>query len=114
MVPQSLGLILAFPVSYFNKHLHFTSIISDTTTIQDLIKEISFYPISSLNMGIELPSIPSPMPKPSKTSSANTGSDYIIDATSSAADEYEIAPEFPLGNSGLLEDLVEKSQADSG
>ncbi|CAK9144888.1 unnamed protein product [Ilex paraguariensis] len=66
---------------------------------------------SSLDKGIELPSIQSPMPKPSPTSSANTGSGYIIDATSSDADKYEIAPEFPLGNSGLLEDLVEESQA---
>ncbi|CAK9158003.1 unnamed protein product [Ilex paraguariensis] len=74
-------------------------------------KEVSFYPISSLDMGIELPSIQSPLPKPSPTSSANTGSGYIIDATSSDAEEYEIAPEIPLGNSGLLEDLVEESQA---
>ncbi|CAK9159927.1 unnamed protein product [Ilex paraguariensis] len=51
------------------------------------------------------------MPKPSPTSSANTGSGYIIDATSIDADEYEITPKFPLGNSGLLEDLAEESQA---
>ncbi|CAK9149719.1 unnamed protein product [Ilex paraguariensis] len=66
---------------------------------------------SSLDKGIELPSIQSPIPKPSPTSSANTGSGYIVDATSSDADEYEIAPEFPLGNSGLLEDLAKESQA---
>ncbi|CAK9175242.1 unnamed protein product [Ilex paraguariensis] len=62
-------------------------------------------------MGIELPSIQSPMPKPSPTLFANTGGGYIIDATSSDSDEYVIAPEFPLGNSGLLKDLVEESQA---
>ncbi|CAK9151282.1 unnamed protein product [Ilex paraguariensis] len=74
-------------------------------------EEVSFYPNSSLDKGIELPSIQSPIPKPSPTSSANTGSGYIVDATSSDADEYEIAPEFPLGNSGLLEDLAKESQA---
>uniref|UniRef100_A0A5B7BBT0 Transcription factor GAMYB n=1 Tax=Davidia involucrata TaxID=16924 RepID=A0A5B7BBT0_DAVIN len=55
----------------------------------------------------EFPSIQSP------TSSGNTtGSDYMI-AASSNADEYEIAPEFSQSqaNSGLLEALLEESQA---
>ncbi|KAA8524639.1 hypothetical protein F0562_011062 [Nyssa sinensis] len=58
----------------------------------------------------ELPSIQSPVPVTTPSSSDNTGGDYMM-AASSNADEYEIAPELSLANSGLLEALLEESQA---
>ncbi|NP_001313064.1 transcription factor GAMYB-like [Nicotiana tabacum] len=64
-----------------------------------------------LGMGVQNnPSVQSSMPE-TKTCSRNTGSDFMNTTSSDGADNYDINPGLSRGNSGLLEDLLEESQA---